>query len=84
MVIGYVKSLLECRRDRSVFIEGNPRVYQNTSQFANETAVSTSCGPVMAVRKFKASYRGPQSRKPYQGDRTRVIFSRYGGRVRLR
>jgi len=56
MVIGYVNSLLECRRDRSVFIEGNPRVYQNTSQFANEIAVSTSCGPVIPVRKSKPSY----------------------------
>jgi len=51
MVVGYVNSLLECRRDRSVFIDGYPRVYQNTSQFANEIDVSTSCGPVTPVRK---------------------------------
>lgn len=51
MVMGYVNNLLECLRDLSVFIEGNPRVYQNTSQFANEIAVSTSCGPVILVRE---------------------------------
>lgn len=82
MVIGYVNSLLECRRDRSVFIEGYPRVYQNTSQFANEIAVSTSCGPVIPVRKSKTSYWG--LKEPHQGDQTRAISSHYEGRAHLR
>lgn len=43
MVIGYVRILLACLRDRSVSMDGNSRVYQNTSQFANEIAASVSC-----------------------------------------
>lgn len=45
MVIGNVRSLLACRRARSVSIDGNPRVYQNTSQFAKEIASSKPWGP---------------------------------------
>lgn len=81
MLIGYVNNLLECRRDLSVFIEGNPRVYQNTSQLANEIVVSTSCGPTLPVRK--SGFRIVRLRELYQGDQTRVVSSRYGGRARL-
>lgn len=52
MVSGYVSSLLACLRERSVSMEGNPRVYQNTSQLANEMADSASCLPRCRSPKF--------------------------------
>ena len=42
MVMGYVRSLLACLRERSVSIDGYPRVYQKRSQFENEMAASES------------------------------------------
>ena len=45
MVIGYVRILLACLRDRSVSMDENSLVYQKTSQFANEMAASESWGP---------------------------------------
>lgn len=58
MVMGYVKSLLACLRDRSVSMEGNPRVYQNKSQFANETASSVDWGPSENVRCAPVAFTG--------------------------
>jgi hypothetical protein len=45
MVMGYVRSLLACLRDRSLSIDGKFRVYQNTSQFAKDTASSKPWAP---------------------------------------
>lgn len=45
MVMGYVSSLLACLLERSVSMDGNPRVYQKRSQLANEMAASESWGP---------------------------------------
>lgn len=42
IVMGYVSSLLACRLARSVSMDGKFRVYQKTSQFANEIAASES------------------------------------------
>jgi hypothetical protein len=44
--MGKVSNLLACRRERSVSIDGNPRVYQKTSQLANDMASSYACGPI--------------------------------------
>jgi hypothetical protein len=65
-----------------VFMEGNPRVYQKTSQLAKDMAVSTSCGPVSEMSDHLT--HSSALNEYYRGVRIHVIFSRFSNRVRLR
>ena len=63
MVMGYVRSLLACLLERSASMDGKPRVYQKTSQFAKEMASSYPCGPAAVATTITFKARNTRTRQ---------------------
>jgi len=74
--IGYVRSLLKCRRALSVSIEGNPLVYQKMSQFASETVSPYGMGPEDSMLVGKV--RGMSTHRAWQIPQSCVHFAGRG------
>lgn len=80
-VMGYVSSLLACLRERSVSTDGNPLVYQKTSQFESEIASSSPCSPA-PVHSQLATGRHSTSNATHQEAQTLTSLSHYANHGR--